>query len=440
MPERHPDNPRRLRTVKSSFSFLVAIASAVIAAACVDQIDGGGACPTLCPTQPNLFQDTVLYPVELDTTISGFPTLGLSQSILLANRPDTVESYGVIRFDVLPSAFTPNGSGDTATITTVDSVFLRLVVDSSGARGAAQVELQAYDVDTTDANASSAVVRSLFRADRLIGSTPITTVAARDTIRIPISKAVLQKKLADRSRLRIGIKLGGLSSAQLRIVQSSFGFASPLLAFDPSTDTTYIPQGVSPNTTTGGASSEELLAASVSALLVKSPTQSLPQTLSIGGLPGQRSYIRFNIPQAILDSSTVVRAELILTQRPFRSVDAGDSIAVVPLINVSSNLVTDIRRAMEFAAPGVLVAGANNPPLDSLVTIPSDSGIKTINIRGVVNQWATLPDNVYHALVLRSSNEGAQAAETRFYSMEAPLALRPRIRITYLPRVNRALP
>jgi hypothetical protein len=440
MPERHPDNPRRLRTVKSTLSLLVAVASAVIAAACVDQIDGGGACPTLCPTQPNLFQDTTLYPVELDTTISGFPTLGLSQSILLASRGDTVESYGVIRFDALPTAFTPNGSGDTLTITTVDSVFLRLVVDSTGARGNTQVELQAFDVDTTEGNVSSAVVRSLFRPDRLIGSIPITTVAARDTILIPLSKAVLEQKLANKSRFRVGLKLSGLASAQIRIVQTSFGFASPLLAFDPTTDTSYIPQGVSPSSKFGGESEEELVAASVSALLVKSPTTLPAQTLGIGGLPGQRSYLRFNVPRYILDSSTVVRAELILTQRPSNAIDSRDSIAVVPLINVSSNLVTDIRRAMEFAAPGVLVAGANNPPLDSLMTVPSDSGTKTLNIRGVVNQWATLPDNVFKALVLRSSNEGTQAADTRFYSMEAPLALRPRIRITFLPRVNRALP
>jgi len=409
---------------------------AVLVAACTDKIDGGAACPDLCPTQPNVFRDTTLYAVDLDTTISGFPTLGLSTAVLLANRPDTVESSAVIRFDVLPTAFTPNNTGDTVTITTVDSVYLRVVIDPTGARGAAQVQLQAYDVDTVDTSPSSAVVRSLFRPDRLIGSVPITTVAARDTVRIPISKSVLQKKLAEHSRFRIGIRLAGVTSAQIRIVPQRSGFPSPLLTFDPSSDTTYLPQTVSANTTFGGTAGEELLAATVSSLLIKGTPDAGVQTLTVGGLPSRRSYLRFNVPSDILDSSTVVRAELILTQRPVRGIDPKDTIAVIPLIGVSSTLVTDIRRAMELAAPGLFTS----PVLDSLLVFPSDSGAKTLNVLGVVRNWAALPTNVYRALILRSSHEGSEPAEARFFSNEAPLALRPRIRITYLPRVDRALP
>ena len=435
MPERHPASLLRLRTLKPAAVF-TAIVLAVLLAACTDKIDGGAACPDLCPTQPNAFRDTTLYAVDLDTTISGFPTFGLSTTLLLANRPDTVESSAVVRFDVLPTAFTPNNTGDTVTISTVDSVYLRVVIDSSGARGAAQVQLQAYDVDTTDTSPTSTVIRSLFRPDRLIGSVPITTVAARDTVRIPISKTVMQKKLADKSRLRIGIRLAGVTSAQIRIVQQTLGFPSPLLTFDPSSDTTYLPRTVSANTTFGGIASEELLAATVSSLLIKGTPDAGAQTLTVGGLPSRRSYLRFNVPSNILDSSTVVRAELILTQRPVRGIDPKDTIAVVPLIGVSSTLVTDIRRAMELAAPGLFTS----PVLDSLLVFPSDSGAKMLNVLGVVRNWAALPATVYRALILRSSHEGSEPAEARFFSIEAPLSLRPRIRITYLPRVDRALP
>ena len=435
MPERHPASPRRLRTLKPA-AVITAIVLAVLVTACTDKINGGAACPDLCPTQPNAFRDTTINAVELDTTISGFPTFGLSTTILLANRPDTVESSAVVRYDVLPTAFTPNNTGDTVTITAVDSVYLRVVIDSTGARGAAQVQLQAFDVDTTDTSPSSAVIRSLFRPDRLIGSVPITTVAARDTVRIPILKSVLQKKITEKSRLRIGLRLAGVTSAQIRIVQQRSGFASPLLTFDPSTDTTYLPQRVSPNTTFGGTASEQLLAAAVSSLLIKGTPDAGAQTLTVGGLPSRRSYLRFNVPSNIVDSSTIVRAELILTQRPVRGIDPKDTIAVVPLIGVSSVLVTDIRRAMELAAPGLFTS----PTLDSLLVFPSDSGPKTLNVLGVVRNWAALPATVYRALVLRSSHEGSEPAEARFYSIEAPLSLRPRIRITYLPRVDRALP
>ncbi len=170
--------------------------------------------------------------------------------------------------------------------------------------------------------------------------------------------------------------------------------------------------------------------------MIKGTADADAQTLAVGGLPSRRSYLRFNIPSNIIDSGTVVRAELILTQRPIRGIDPRDTIAVVPLIGVSSTLVTDIRRAMELAAPGLFAS----PVLDSLLVFPSDSGAKTLNLLGVIRNWTLLPSTVYRALILRSSHEGSEPAEARFFSMEAPLSLRPRIRITYLPRVDRALP
>ncbi|MEO7363532.1 MAG: hypothetical protein ABI120_24590 [Gemmatimonadaceae bacterium] len=438
MPERHPVSARRLRFLTSPVAICAAIALAVGVAACTDDLENGGAaCPALCPAQPNTFRDTLIDAVDLDTTIAGFPTLGLGSSIVLANRGDTVQSYAVLRFDLYPTTYLPNRSAtDSLPITTVDSAFLRVIIDSTGARGAAQVELQAFDVDTTDSNPSTATLRSLFRADRLLGTTPITTVAARDTVRIPISKSWLEAKIAAKARIRIGVRLGGNSSAQVRIVQQSLGLASPEITFDPNTDTTYIPYGISPNTAIGGTTPEQLLAAAISPLTIIGTLDAGAQTLSVGGLPSRRSYLRFNIPQSILDSSTVVRAELLLTQRRNFGVDPTDTIGVVPLIGISSALVTDIRRAMELAAPGFFTT----PSLDSLLIIPSDSGVKTLNVLGVFRNWASLPISVPRVLVLRSSNEGAQPAEARFFSMEAPASLRPRLRITYLPRVDRALP
>jgi hypothetical protein len=44
------------------------------------------------------------------------------------------------------------------------------------------------------------------------------------------------------------------------------------------------------------------------------------------------------------------------------------------------------------------------------------------------------------ALVLRAAAEGAQAGEIRFYSNEARADLRPRLRISYIPRVQFGIP
>ena len=438
MPERYPVSARSSRPLKFAVGVLSAIALMVGVAACTEDIKGGAACPELCPTQPAAFRDTTIEVVELDTTISGFPTLGLAQSLLLAARPDTVESSIVLRFDVLPTAFTPNLVGiDTVTITKVDSVFLRVVIDSTGARGLTQVELQAYDVDTTETNPSPATLRALFRPDRLIGSVPITTVAARDTVRIPISKAVMEKKIADRARVRIGIRLAGASSAQVRIFAfSANGIASPLLAFDPTTDTTYSPVAVAPNTTFGGITSEELLSAAVSSLASRTTADAGAQVLTVGGFPSRRTYLRLKIPSVILDSSSIVRAELLLTQVKSPGVDPRDSISVVPLIGATTGQLTDIRRAMDLAVEGQFAS----PQLLALRVIPADSGVRRLSILGALNNWTALPVGTPKVLILRTASEGAEPGEFRFYSMEAAPSLRPRLRITYLPRVDRALP
>ena len=435
MPERFSFLPRPFRQFAPAFVLVASVAIAVGVAGCTERIEGGGACPTLCPTQSNEFLDTTIDAVVLDTTISGFPTLGFSNTLLIANRKDTVETSGVIRFDQLPSIFVPDSTTTSGTITAIDSVFLRVVIDSTGGRGLTQVNLEAYDVDSVDQpNPTPALVRSLFRPDRLIGTRALTPSAVRDTIRIPISKAVVLSKILAQTRLRIGLRLSGAVSGQIRIVSFKSGVAVPLLQFDPSTDATYNPVGVAPVTLISGAAADELLANTVYAVPMKATAEADAQTLTVGGFPSHRSYLRFNLPSAIIDSSTVVRAELLLTQRKSPGVDRTDSISVVPLISTATSLVTDVRRAMDLAAEGVFGG------LDSLRLVPGDSIGKKLNVLTLVRSWAVLPSNIPRALVLRSSKEGGEPAEARFYSTEGPAAFRPKLRITYLPRVDRAVP
>lgn len=432
MPERFSVLSRKLARAAV---LLVTLGAAVGAAACTEDLGGGLACPSLCPVQSNAFHDTTLDAVTLDTTISGFPTFGLSQNLLIASRGDTVQSSAVVRFDTLPTAFNKNITGDTATITAIDSVFLRVVIDSTGGHGLSQVSLQAYDVDSAGIqNPSAALVRSLFRPDRLIGSTPITPSAVRDTLRIPLSKAVVLDRITNRTHLRIGLRLSGTTSAQIRIVGSQGGVASPLLAFDPSTDTTYYPVGVAPSTVVNGVLADELLANTVYTVSDRNTSDAGVQTLVVGGYPSRRSYLRFNLPAFIRDSSTVVRAQLLLTQRPSFGVDLRDSISVVPLVNVSTSVVTDVRRSMDLAAPGIFAG------LDSLRLVPGDTIQHTLNVLSLVRSWALLDTAIVRAITLRTSNEGSEPAEARFYSKEAPLALRPRLRITYIRKVEGAIP
>ncbi len=402
-------------------------------AACTETFSGGDACPSLCPSKPTAFKDTTVEAVILDTTLGGYPELGLSPTLLLANRPDTLVTRGVLRFDVLPTSYIPNRTGTSEGITAVDSVTLVLPLDTTGRKGSVPVTIQAYDVDTTQNDSSRTVVQSLFRPDRLIGSTVITPSLQGDSLRIPILKSVMAAKIAANSRLRVGLRISG-GSGQLRIIAFSQGAAAPYLRFDPSTDTTYAPIPVSPSTSIALATSDVNLAYLVYGLVDRGSIAPDASTLVVGGFPAYRTYLRFSLPKAISDSSTIVRAEVLLTQRPSRFASVEDTVTLLPLIPTSTTAVSDMRRILDLAADGVFAA------LDSARLVPRDSGVRAINVLSLARSWGALPANVPRAIAFRISLEGAQPAELRFFSSEASPALRPRLRITYLPRSETAIP
>lgn len=408
-------------------------AATAVAAACTENLDGGAACPSLCPEQSEQFRDTTFEAVVLDSSLSGFPVLGIGSNLLLANRPDTLVTRTIMRFDVLTTAYAPNRTGATDSITTVDSVFLKIPLDTTGRRGANPVTIEAYDVDTTASDTVPAVLRTLFRPNRLIGALSLTPSTTGDTIRIPLSKTVMAAKIAAKSRLRVGLRMVG-NSGQLRLRAFTLGVSSTTLQYDPATDTTYAPAVVTAQTTLTGAPEDVNIAYSTYSLIdVGSPVPGT-NTLLVGGVPSYRSYMRFNVPARITDSSTIVRAELLLTQQRSRFGNANDTVTVYPLVPNATTDVTDLRRAIDLAAEGKLIS------MDTTLLVPSDSGQKVLNVLALARSWRTLSKAVPRSLALRIGNEGAQPAEVRFFSSKAAANLRPRLRITYLPKAEFVLP
>jgi hypothetical protein len=99
--------------------------------------------------------------------------------------------------------------------------------------------------------------------------------------------------------------------------------------------------------------------------------------------------------------------------------------------------VTDLRRAANIlSAPGLLV-------LDSLLVTPLDSGVRTIDMYSLLRAWGTqvaLINAPPHAIVLRASPESVSPMEARFFSTTAAPALRPTMRISYIPKTQFGIP
>jgi hypothetical protein len=98
---------------------------------------------------------------------------------------------------------------------------------------------------------------------------------------------------------------------------------------------------------------------------------------------------------------------------------------------LATGAVTDPVRVTELATP----AG-----IPGLRLGPAGEGVREFAVVQLLNAWRVLPVGTQRALVLRADAEGLQASAVRFYSAEAPAGLRPRLRLSYVPRTKSGLP
>lgn len=417
----------------------LATAAAVLLGACDEKLEGGTACPLLCPQQQALVREDTLFAVTLDTSIAGYPGMGQEVLLFLASMGDTLQTRGVLRYDSLSTRFFHKNSATDSAIVSVDSSSLRLTVVRGDTVNGPAGTVEAYDVDLGGADdADPAAVTSAFTPDRLLGTKDFT---ARDTlIDVPVDPAKLLPKLQatfPANRLRVGLRVTGASGESthlsIRAVEGNAALSSQLKYRPQAGDTSVALLSIFTRSMTPD---DQFIANDLRDYLVVSTPPPAPpaDVLRVGGLPGYRPYLRFDIPSRIIDSSNVVRATLVLTQRPNgHSPGARDTIALEPFAVTASPSVTDLSKALLF-----LIAP---PGTDSVRLVPADSGSRSFEVIRIVKLWAaTTTAKTPRAISLHSTIEGLAGNLVDFYSMEAPISVRPRLRITYLPRQSGGIP
>ena len=416
---------------------LLTVAIAVTAiAACGENLDAGKSCPLLCPQQAISLADTTIFAVELDTTVVGLPPIGHEAYLMLASHGDTLETRAIVRFDTLPQSYTK--STIDSVITHLDSAILvtPIAKPDSLHRPKAPVTIEAYNVDTVGTDTSAVILGSLFRPDRFLGSKTFAPESLLDTLRIPISTDSVLDRVKNGTRLRVGFRVRSNVGVDVRIgtVQTNGPVTLRLRA---SLDTAASPVSVSPNSSTPpGQTFSSGPLEDYTIVLKGGQTTLAANALGVGGVPSRRTYLRFNVPSRIIDSTTIVRASLLITQFPNRRVNPRDSLYVyAEAILASPSAVTDIGSLLQFlSAPGSF-------GLDSVSSAPADSGVRSFEIVGLVRTWRGQTSTVSpRSVALLSAAEGQLPGEINFFSSEAPLAVRPRLRITYVPQTSYGLP
>jgi hypothetical protein len=415
---------------------LIASAIAVVFGACDEKLESGIACPALCPQQQTALRDTTFFAVDLDTAIAGYPTIGQELRMFVASMGDTLQTRGVVRYDSLPATFRHKNSVTDSAIIAVDTgAYVRLSI-VTGDTLAAPTTVEIYDVDLGGPDDSDpTAVTSAFTANRLLGSRTIRGDSLRDSLRVPIDRTKLLAKIQaapPANRLRIGIKVGSTGTTRLTMLTAN-GSAGARLVFRPAADTSVTIATVEPRSKTPA---EQFIASDLADYLVvaKGPPDAPANVIRVGGLPGRRAYLRFNIPASIIDSANVVRATLLVTQRPSRfSPQPKDTLELQPYALAAASTVPDLSRA--------LLLLTSFCPVSSVRLVPADSGVRSFEISNVVKCWrATKPDQNPRALALVSAKEGELPRQVDFFSLEAPTGVRPRLRVTYVPKIEAGIP
>lgn len=397
---------------------------------CSENLDSSGVCAVLCPQIGGDVKNVTIDAVVVDTTVPALSGLGTEPGLLLASRGDTLDTRVILRFDTLPAKFIP--AGDTAQpITSVDSAYVQLILDTLSIKGTEPVTIEAYDVDTTANDTSTAAVLALFRPDRFISSQTFARAQLTDTLKYYISNAALLSRIQSNAPLRIGLRATGPASSQMRFISTEGGFP-PVIFFRATPDTTTKPLTITLHSKTPVG--ESILAGNLSdyTVIAKGPPPAPPSVLAVGGLPAHRVYILFNIPSSIIDSFTVVRATLLLNQVPNMSIDPTDTVSILPQLVLAGKAVTDPAKAAQII--GTIT-------VDTLKLKPGGSGPTNVELARAFTLWHTQqPDTLPRAIVLKSVTEGNTPLEIRFSSSEDVVALRPRLRISYTSKVPLGLP
>jgi hypothetical protein len=434
--------PSRVLRRAAAVSVVLALAAL---GACSGNEQGVAGCPVLCPNQDLVLLDTTFEAVTLDTTLLGFPSRGTDSSIFLASTPDgLLDVRALVRYDSITYQYAPSLADTLRPITAPDSARLLLRFDTLTSKATAPFTIEAYDVDTAVVDTATAPLGLRFRPENLVASRTIPADSIRDSLYLPVLPAKLAQLLGRaQPRVRLGIRVRSAAPVYLRMgavdasrpaqlkYRPAIDSGQPLYTFDPRSAT---PAGV------------PAVAATLADQTWTYAGNGMPPSdaIGVGGMPGRRAYLGFTIPSRIVDSTNVVRAQLLLTQRPVPGGVSTDTMSLYPYV-VVGNQTSDLAAAATLALQylGTIRQSAGQYSFtDSLRLTPADSGKRTIELTAVFREWRlSTPSGMRRAIVLKASAEGLSADELRFFSREAAnAALRPKLRIVYTGKPGSPLP
>lgn len=424
--------------------FAVLGALAVLAAACTDKLATPGECPAFCPGGDSLqTRDTIFSGViSRDSSYRGFVS-PYEAAVLIAAEMPGVDSRPIWGVSGIPLTATFGTDTIKWPIAHVDSLKLFIHIARYEA-GASNLRLKLYhmpktiDSTTTFADVAGAFTDSLIDSlnvdsvlampnhhDTISGdSVVVDTVNHALTVIFKLDSAQAPLALSDSGRQAFGLRVAADSLASIAISTVGSANVGPGL--------TWYLEADSAGKRVPLASPVPKLSPFPHSFVMSNPPAALDSNLAIGGIPTARSLLRMTLPRFIRDSSFVVRATLLLVPSKAAQGVASDSFVVF-----AQRVEADFGGKSPLAIARFLGDSAVS---DTAGVLIGATDTVRFEILPLVRLWqadTTSPQAIM--LVLRSHGdlgttfEGGTLAEMRFYSSRNA-ALRPALRITYIPR------
>jgi hypothetical protein len=377
---------------------------------CGQDVTAPGVCPEFCPPVGVQVVDSIM-PTAADSTFNGYVSSYAASALELIAAPGGFgvgPSRGVIRFFALRDSLRVNAIDTVlAPIASTDSFavqvdVLRRRADAKGIR------LGIYRLPTTvDSTATYAQLEPYFQDSTLIGTIALDDTLQNGLVSTSIPASAFPGWPADSFVVAVGVAVLSPDSAWVNIgaVEAGSGAQLSLYVHQDSSGTS-VPR-------------QDSRLSGLDMFVAPPPVVPPAGVLAVGGSPSSRVLMHLDVPSAIVDSSSVVRATLLL-------------VPSEPVIGGSQDTVAVIAHALtaDFGpkSPLILV------PADSIALRAGNALVGTrdtvrVDLTDVLRVWHTHPE-LPHTIILRATPEGATGAAVRFGTSAAPSA---KLEVTYIP-------
>jgi hypothetical protein len=381
----------------------VILAAAI--SACQERLTAPAECPELCPGGESRVLDTAITPAaNSDSSYVGYVARTSTSALLVSNGLSGSEERAVYRFAARRDSIEVD---DTLRPYTVDSALLalNLIARDTLVNG---LKLYLYRIDPeVDADDTFESIDQ-----QLVPTAIIDSIEVPDTLNSGLVRTVLRG--ADVEKVALPVGTGGVLAIGVAMAadQPSGVRIGSFASGTGATFTSYVTVDV-PDTTLSITP-----VPAFNAFVTDSPPVPDDAFLTVGGEPSARALLRFDLPEDIEDSATIVRATLELVPRsPILGLPSDPALlqakALLADLGAKSPVTTDTR----FITSDTLTVGS--------------ADTVRLDVTPIVRLWqgaSTRPEAVFLSLL----PEGASFTRPVFGSTRSGAVGAPRLRITYL--------